>query len=136
MKKCIYIISGITALALGVVGIILPVLPTTPLLLLSWFCFNKSSERVSLWFRGTVLYKRCLAEYIQRKSLTLKQKISIQVFAGTMMVFSFITLNNWILRVIIIAVFITHNYFFIFRIKTYTSEKQAKRNITEVKNES
>lgn len=49
MARFIWIIAGGLALALGIVGIILPLLPTTPLLLLAAFCFARSSPRLEMW---------------------------------------------------------------------------------------
>ncbi len=42
-------ILGFIFLALGIIGIVLPLLPTTPFLLLSAFCFARSSEKLHAW---------------------------------------------------------------------------------------
>ena len=55
--KIMLIILGFLALGLGAVGLVIPVLPTTPFLLVSTFCFARSSERLNTWFKGTKLYK-------------------------------------------------------------------------------
>lgn len=122
MSKVLYIFVGSIALILGIIGIALPVLPTTPLLLLTLLCYSKASTKLNFWFRNTNLYKKHLDKYVQRNSLTLRQKLTVQVFASIMMIGSFIFLNNLILRIILVLCFIIHNYVFIFKIKTYHSE--------------
>ena len=56
MKKILYIMIGCISLGLGIIGVILPILPTIPFVLLSAFCFAKSSERLDGWFKNTKLY--------------------------------------------------------------------------------
>ena len=65
--KFLYIIIGFIALGLGVLGLLLPVLPTTPLLLLASYCFVKGSKKFEHWFKGTKLYKRHLETFCKRE---------------------------------------------------------------------
>ncbi len=118
MKKALFILAGAVALALGTLGTVLPVLPTTPFLLLAFYCFTKSSEKLSKWFSGTALYQRYLAEYMQTKSMPLKQKLTIQVFAGAMIAISFILIDSLVVRILLALGFFIYNYIFIFKIKT------------------
>ncbi|GLQ35521.1 hypothetical protein GCM10007939_18040 [Amylibacter marinus] len=47
--KTVWFIGGMLSLAIGVLGIFLPLLPTVPLLLLAAFCFARSSQRMHDW---------------------------------------------------------------------------------------
>lgn len=47
--KPIWLACGFTSLCIGMAGIVLPLVPTVPLVLLAAFCFSKSSERFHLW---------------------------------------------------------------------------------------
>ncbi len=73
--KTVLIILGLLSLGLGVVGIFVPLLPTTPLLLLSAWCFVRSSERLYEW----LINNRYLGEYIrnfrEHRAIPLRAKI-------------------------------------------------------------
>ena len=94
IKKYIYIAVGLIAFLLGAIGVILPVLPTTPFLLLASFCFAKGSERFHKWFTESKIYKKHLESFVKEKAMTLKQKITILAFADFMMAFPLILLDN------------------------------------------
>lgn len=49
MVRWIWILAGLLSVALGVIGALLPLLPTVPLMLLATFCFARSSERLHSW---------------------------------------------------------------------------------------
>jgi uncharacterized protein len=116
--KLLYIIIGFIALGLGVLGLILPVLPTTPLLLLASYCFVKGSERFEIWFKGTTLYKRHLETFVKERSMTLKQKLTILLFADVMIAIPFFILDSLMVRVMLAAVIFYKYYYFIYKIKT------------------
>lgn len=50
--RLFWLILGILALALGLIGVITPVLPTVPFMILATFCFSRSSERLHGWIIG------------------------------------------------------------------------------------
>ena len=116
--KLLYIIIGFIALGLGVLGLILPVLPTTPLLLLASYCFVKGSERFEIWFKGTTLYKRHLETFVKERSMTLKQKLTILLFADVMIAIPFFILDSLMVRVMLVLIVIYKYYYFFNKIKT------------------
>lgn len=124
MRRFVYVGCGFIALSLGIAGIILPILPTTPLLMLALFCFTKGSDKIANWFMGTSIYKKYLKKYADRKGLTLKQKIFIQILASLMMAISFFLLDHWFLRALLLVAILIHNYIFIFKIKTVKNDNK------------
>lgn len=121
MKKLIYIVIGLLSFALGAVGVILPVLPTTPFLLLASFCFMRGSERINRWFTGTSLYKKHLEPFVRERSMTKKQKLLLPAFASLMILIPFILVDNLMMRMTLILIVAIKWYYFIFRIKTRTN---------------
>ena len=116
--KFLYIIIGFIALGLGVLGLVLPVLPTTPLLLLASYCFVKGSKNLNIWFKGTKLYKRHLETFVKERSMTLKQKLTILLFADVMIAIPFFILDSFIVKVMLVLIVVYKYYYFIYKIKT------------------
>lgn len=123
--KIFYITIGILSLALGSLGIFLPVLPTTPFLLLAAFCFTKSSKRLHNWLTQTELYKKHLNSFIQNRSMTLKTKLGILIPASLMLIVAMILIGNTIMRFVILGLIAFKYFYFFFCIKTI-SEKLAE----------
>lgn len=118
IKKFIYVTIGMIAFIIGAVGVILPVLPTTPFLLLASVCFVKGSDRFDRWFKSTKIYKKNLESFVKTRSMTLKQKVTLVLFADVMMAFPFVIIDNLHMRLTLIAVMLFKLYYFTFRIKT------------------
>ena len=124
VKKYFYITLGFIALGLGLVGVILPILPTTPFLLLTSFCFAKGSERFHVWFTNTNIYKKHLESFVRERAMTLKQKVVLLSFVNFMLAFPLILFDVLPMRITIIVLIIIKLYYFIFRVKTITPEEK------------
>lgn len=68
-------IFGIISLALGIIGIFVPILPTTPFLLLSAACFARSSEKLYNWLMGHRIFGRYITLYIKHGAIPKSSKI-------------------------------------------------------------
>ena len=62
-----WIVLGFLCLGLGIVGIILPVLPTTPFFIATLLCFGKGSKRLKNWFMGTSFHKKYIQTFYEKK---------------------------------------------------------------------
>ncbi|MDY4760682.1 YbaN family protein [Streptococcus thoraltensis] len=74
MKKLFYLIVGCLSLVTGIAGIVLPIVPTTPLLLLAGFCFARSSKKFEVWLRNSKIYDFYVADYAETKSIPRERK--------------------------------------------------------------
>ena len=124
-KKYFYITLGFIALGLGLIGVILPILPTTPFLLVTSFCFAKGSERFHTWFTNTNIYKKHLESFVKERAMTLKQKVVLLSFVNFMLAFPLILVDVLPMRITIILLIIIKLYYFIFKVKTITSEEKS-----------
>ena len=75
LRKWLLITAGILAVALGLVGIFVPVLPTTPFLLLAASCFVRSSERLYAWLIHHKWFGEYIRHYREYRAITLQAKV-------------------------------------------------------------
>lgn len=117
MKKILYIMIGCISLGLGIIGVILPILPTVPFVLLAAFCFAKSSEKMDGWFKNTKLYK----ENNIKNGMTKQVKIRIMCSVSLLMSIGFIMMGLKgivIGNIVLLIVWIFHMAYFTFGVKT------------------
>jgi len=108
--KFFLIILGSISLGLGVLGIFLPLLPTTPFLLLSAALFLRSSRRLYHWLMNHKYLGKHLQNYIQHKTIPRKTKIyAISLLWTTILLTSFFAVpHSWVkILLIIIASAVT-----------------------------
>ena len=116
--KLLWLMIGIVSMVLGAIGVVLPVLPTTPFLLLASFCFAKGSDRFNMWFIGTKLYKKHLESFVTSRSMTLKTKLCILLPASAMLILAMLAMSNIYGRVFIVFLIIFKYIYFFTRIET------------------
>ncbi len=105
-KKNILMGLGIIFLVFGITGVVLPVLPTTPFILLAAACFAKSSPRLYNWLLNNRLFGKYIINYQQNKGIPLRVKITSLFFLWLSIGFTltvFIS-NNYVRAVVIVIV--------------------------------
>ena len=103
--KVLFAILGSVSLALGIMGVFLPVLPTTPFLLLSAALYMRSSQRLYGW----LMSHKHLGEYIrnfrEHKALPLRVKIvSVTMVWATLLYCAIFVAKEWWMSAVFIAI--------------------------------
>jgi len=74
-KRGVFVVAGTIFLGLGCLGIFLPILPTTPLLLLSAACYYKGSKRMHRWLLNNKWFGKYIRNYMEGKGVSIRTKI-------------------------------------------------------------
>ena len=131
LKQIIFLIIGCLSLALGCVGIVLPILPTVPVFLLTVFCFANSSQKLHDWFIGTQMYKKHLESFVQKKGMTVRTKATLLTSVTALMAVGFVLMlrKGIIVPCVILAVvWVCHLVYFLFGVKTIPAAETAQEN--------
>ncbi|MDP8201761.1 MAG: YbaN family protein [Candidatus Tenebribacter burtonii] len=105
-RKLLLIIAGILAVTLGTIGVFVPLLPTTPFLLIASYCFVRSSQKLHNWLMNHRLFGKYLQNYIKCRAVTkLTKIISISVLWITIII-SFVMIENIYARIVLVIVLI------------------------------
>jgi uncharacterized protein len=118
LKMIVFFIFGIISLVFGIMGTLLPLLPGGPFYLCAAFCFAKSSKRIETWFKSTTLYGKYVESFLQKKGLTKKEKVRINLIADFFILISFLYVKFLLVKVILLLLALFKHYYFIRKIKT------------------
>lgn len=103
--KIIYIIIGSISLGLGVLGIFLPVLPTTPFLLLAAALWCKGSPGLYRWLLDNRHLGAYIRNYREHRAIPLRGKIvTVATMWTTILLSAFLAVNVWWLRVLLFVI--------------------------------
>ncbi len=117
--RALFFVAGSVSLALGAIGIVLPILPTTPFLLLALACYFRSSERMTHWMLTNRYFGKYIRNYKEGKGIPLKTKLFAITILWIAMVYSAIfIIPIWIVQLILFAV-ATAVTLHLFRLPTY-----------------
>ncbi|MEC9485430.1 MAG: YbaN family protein [Candidatus Izemoplasma sp.] len=109
---------GFLTFGLGTIGIVMPVLPTTPFYLLTVYFFSKSSRRFSDWFEQSSFYKHHLEEFMTTKAMTKRKKWQLMIWVDTMLLISFLLVDNLFVKLLLGILAIIKYWYFFTQIKT------------------
>jgi uncharacterized membrane protein YbaN (DUF454 family) len=132
IKRNLLIICGTISVGLGIFGIFLPILPTTPFLLLAAFLYAKSSPRFYNW----LINNRYLGEYIRNyregRGMPLNQKVFVIILMWLTMGVSVWIVPQWWLKALLVTIGMGVTIHLI-RIKTYKSVSGIAEKSSEPK---
>lgn len=125
VKKYLCIIMGLICVCLAFLGVVLPILPTVPFLLVAIVCFGKSSERLNHWLKNTKIYKNNIESYVKGNGMTISSKIKVIVSVTMLMAFGFIIMKKIIVgRIALMLVWLAHVIYFLYCVKTINPTKK------------
>ena len=102
-EKALFALAWLV-LGLGAVGVVVPILPTTPLVLLASALFAKSSPRFDAWLRTTRLYKSYVVPFRETGGMTARKKVSMFAVTAATCGLSFMLVDFLPARAILAAV--------------------------------
>ena len=107
LKRRIFIIVGTIALVLGVIGIILPVLPTTPFLLLAAICYMRGSQRLYNALLRNRFVGNYVSNYLEGRGMSLTNKIwTISLLLIAILCTAFLLTDSLVIRIILAVVLV------------------------------
>ena len=125
LKKAMYLLVALISFVLGFIGIFLPILPTTPLFLLTSFCLLKSSDRLNEKFMKTKMYEKYVKSFVEKGGMTLKAKLCLTVPVSLLLLFMFITIDSKIMKSVIVVMWLAKVIVFT-KMKTIKVEKNTE----------
>lgn len=118
ITKLLLIFLGTLSLILGCIGLIMPILPTTPFILVTAFCYTKSSKKLDNYFKSTKFYKKHLEELVVNKTMTKTNKLKTLSLITIVLAIPFFLTQKFSIKMILMTILILHYFFFLFKVKT------------------
>ena len=104
IRQKIFLLFGFIALGAGVIGVFLPLLPTTPFILLSAWLFARSSAKYHRWLRSNKYFGKTIRAWEKGQGLTVKEKWRMIITATVFIGISFYICTNIVGRIVLVLV--------------------------------
>lgn len=124
--KYILLMVGITCTILGFVGVVVPLLPTTPFLLLAAICFAKSSERFKNWLIHTKVYREYVESFKNERGYTLIKKFKLLISLYIVIAFSIYIIDHTMNRVMLLIMVCFQTIFLFTFVKTLPNPSKER----------
>lgn len=103
--RILLLIVGCISLGLGIWGILVPLLPTTPFLLLATACFLRSSEKLHHWLTHHRVLGLYIRSYMEHRAIAPVSRIISLLLLWSSILFSVIrVVETWWLRILLLAI--------------------------------
>lgn len=128
VKRIFFLVIAWISLALGCIGVFVPLLPTTPLVLLATFLFAKSSPRLHAWISKTRVYGAYVKPFKERGGITLARKLQMLGLSYAVMGVSAFFMRNVIAWAVLGVMALFLAWLLAVRIPTISNEEEAAAN--------
>ncbi|HEY1147806.1 MAG TPA: YbaN family protein [Pseudoduganella sp.] len=102
--RAAFVIAGFISLALGIIGIFVPLLPTTPFLLLASACFARGSKRMHHWLRSHGTFGRYLRDFEDGRGIPLRGKVLAMAMMWPSMIYAMWRVGHLALQLMLLAI--------------------------------
>ena len=122
IRKAVLIFTGTVCVGLGVLGMFLPLMPTTVFLLIAAYCYSRSSERFHTWLLNNRLCGKYISNYKSKNGMTIRQKATTLLTLWISIAFSIWLMSGRLWPTLIISIVAVAVTVHILWIKTYRPE--------------
>jgi uncharacterized membrane protein YbaN (DUF454 family) len=105
VKRTLFVVIGTLFLIIGAIGILIPILPTTPFLLLAAACYLRGSQRIHRWMLNNRVFGEFIKNYVEKKGIKPNQKAYTILFLWLTIIFSiFYVTKIFFIRILLILI--------------------------------
>ena len=104
IKRGLYFIAGTICLILGIIGIAIPIFPTTPFLLLAAACYFRSSQKAYSWLLRNKLFGNLIKNYREGKGLPIRVRVITIALLWTTIVISIIFVDIIFVQILLVVI--------------------------------
>jgi uncharacterized membrane protein YbaN (DUF454 family) len=123
LKQVLFVFLGFIFITLGIIGIPIPILPTTPFMLLAGYFFLRSSEKLNNWLRNHKFFKR----FFEKEGMTVWGKILLDGAVWAILLITAILANKIWVWILTMSLGVTKTLYFIFVLKTIPNKKKTQQ---------
>lgn len=133
IRKALLIFLGTVCVGLGVLGMFLPLMPTTVFLLMAAYCYSKSSDKFHIWLLNNRLCGKYIKNYRSGQGITVRQKVTSIGLLWASIGFSIWFINGAFWLTLLLAAIAIGVTIHIFWLRTYHAGQSAEQNPSQVK---
>jgi len=128
IRKAVLIFAGTVFVGLGVLGMFLPLVPTTVFLLMAAYCYSRSSDRFHGWLLSNRLFGKYISNYKSGRGISVRQKVSTLSALWLSIGFSIWMLGGGFWATLFLAAVAIGVTVHILWIKTYRPEEETTKS--------
>jgi uncharacterized membrane protein YbaN (DUF454 family) len=115
----LFLVAGLLSLGVGIVGIVVPLVPTTPLVLLAAYCFARSSERLHRWLMNHRSLGRYIQDFESGRGIPRRAKVAAIVLSTAAFAFGFMLVADNLIGLTVLALVAVWAMITILRVPSY-----------------